>query len=133
MTLDTLDPSTSFEAQLGQKTKPTTLLSLFVVPPQVMTTVLELCAADLRFMAEQPGFVSARIQRGTGGSKVLLQIVEWTSTEALAAAVAAAGADPTTRERSARMPPEVTAYLHVFETAALVQTASSDTAEGDRR
>ena len=84
--LKSLDPSTPMFAQFTEKTGPIVLANTFLVPQERAEAFLPLFRRQAEFMKAQPGFVSLRMHKGTAGSRLLMNVAVWESTEALAAA-----------------------------------------------
>jgi heme-degrading monooxygenase HmoA len=113
--IDTLDPNAPLGVQLRAPSGPVVLVNTFFVPEPAQEEFLAGWREQAAHMASCPGFVSTQLHRGTGGSRLLLNIAHWESTQALAAA----HADPAFRQRSAALPEGVVAYPHVFEKLAV--------------
>jgi heme-degrading monooxygenase HmoA len=116
--LDNLDPHTAFDAQIGKHAGPVVLAITYHVPAGAFDAFIALWRADAAFMRTCAGFVTARLQRGTAGSELLLSLALWDSTEALADALGAARSDAAIQARAASLPEGITAYPHIFHRAA---------------
>lgn len=110
-TLQSLDPNTPMFAQFKEKTGRIVLANTFVVPKGGTESFLALFRRQAAFMTAQPGFVSLRMHRGTAGSRLLLNVAVWESTEALAAALG----NPEFQRLAAESPDDVVSYPHIFE------------------
>ena len=62
-------------------------------------------------MKAQPGFVSLQMHQGTAGSRLLMNVAVWESTEALATAFAS----PEFQRMVAESPDDIASYPHIFE------------------
>lgn len=110
-TLQSLDPHTPLFAQFQEKTGPIVLANTFAVPEQGAESFLDLFRRQAEFMKAQPGFVSLQMHRGTGDSRLLMNIAVWESTEALATAFG----NPEFQRLAAESPADVLSYPHIFE------------------
>ena len=110
-TLQSLDPHTPMFAQFREKTGRIVLANTFVVPQERTESFLALFGRQAAFMRAQPGFVSLRMHRGTAGSRLLMNVAVWESTEALATALG----NPEFRRMAAESPDDVVSYPHVFQ------------------
>jgi heme-degrading monooxygenase HmoA len=111
MKIGDLDPSSPFMAQLHEKTGPIVLINTFIVPDGKMDEVLANWKDDAAFMKGCPGYISTQLHRGTGNSRLLVNVAVWQSTEALFAAFS----DPDFQEKAHRYPDGVEAYPHILE------------------
>ncbi|MFG2597816.1 antibiotic biosynthesis monooxygenase family protein [Streptomyces sp. NPDC048462] len=109
--LQSLDPSTPLFAQFKEATGPIVLANTFLVPEDGTEAFLDRFRRQAEFMAAQPGFVSLRMHRGTAGSRLLMNIAAWESTEALARAFG----NPEFQRMAAGFPDGVVSYPHIFE------------------
>ncbi|MEQ0557496.1 antibiotic biosynthesis monooxygenase family protein [Amycolatopsis sp. NEAU-NG30] len=109
--LQSLDPDTPMFAQFKEETGPVVLANTFVVPEERTETFLALFRRQAEFMRAQPGFVSLQLHRGTGGSRLLMNVAVWASTQALATALA----HPEFQRVAAEFPGDIVSYPHVFE------------------
>ncbi|WP_312018581.1 nitroreductase/quinone reductase family protein [Streptomyces sp. I05A-00742] len=114
-TLENLDPTTPLPAQLREKTGPVVLAETFLVPAERTEEFLRHWRAMAAFMKEQPGCLSLRMHRGTAGSRLLMNIAAWESTEAIARAQQA----PEFGRLAAALPDDVVVHLHLFERIAV--------------
>jgi heme-degrading monooxygenase HmoA len=90
VTLEDVDPTTPFVAQLQESAAPVVLMNKFVVPEGGHDEVLAAWEKDAAYMKAQPGFISTQLHRGTGSSRVLVNVAVWESTDALRAAFGSA-------------------------------------------
>lgn len=109
--LKSLDPQTPMFAQFGEKTGPVVLANTFVVPKERAESFLSLFRRQADFMKAQPGFVSLRMHQGTAGSRLLMNIAVWESTEALVTALAS----PEFQRMAADSPDDIESYPHIFQ------------------
>ncbi|MFF3172446.1 antibiotic biosynthesis monooxygenase family protein [Streptomyces sp. NPDC057900] len=109
--LQSLDPHTPMSAQFKEKTGPIVLANTFVVPKEGTEAFLALFRRQAEFMEAQPGFVSVRMHRGTGDSRLLMNVAVWESTEALATAFGS----PEFQRMAAEFGDDIVSYPHIFE------------------
>ncbi|MGW3123671.1 antibiotic biosynthesis monooxygenase family protein [Streptomyces sp. NPDC001107] len=110
-TLQSLDPHMPMFAQLQEKTGPVVLANTFVVPKDRSEAFLALFRRQAEFMKAQPGFVSLQMHQGTAGSRLLMNVAVWESTEALATALGS----PEFQRMAADFPDDIVSYPHIFE------------------
>ncbi|MFI6894794.1 antibiotic biosynthesis monooxygenase family protein [Streptomyces sp. NPDC050256] len=109
--LQSLDPNTPMFAQFKERTGPIALANTFFVPEARTESFLALFGRQAEFMRAQPGFVSLRMHKGTGDSRLLMNIAVWESTEALASAFGSAEF----QRMAAEFPDDIVSYPHIFE------------------
>ncbi|MEW2297763.1 antibiotic biosynthesis monooxygenase family protein [Streptomyces sp. NPDC006743] len=109
--LETLDPMTPMFAQFKERTGPIVLANTFFVPEERAEEFLSLFRRQAEFMKAQPGFVSLQMHRGTGGSRLMMNVAVWESTEALARAFGS----PEFQRMAAEFPDDIVSYPHIFE------------------
>ncbi|MET9244847.1 antibiotic biosynthesis monooxygenase family protein [Nonomuraea sp. NPDC003709] len=109
--LRSLDPNTPMFAQFKAETGPIVLANTFVVPKGEAEAFLDLFRRQAEFMKAQPGFVSLQMHRGTAGSRLLMNVAVWESTEALATALGS----PEFQRMAAEFPDDIVSYPHIFE------------------
>src|SRR5262245_61682669 len=76
-----MDEAVTLREQMGQETGPVVLINIFTVQPEEADQLLEAWAADAAFFKRQPGFISAQLHRGIGGSCVFVNYAVWESVE----------------------------------------------------
>ncbi|NBH06856.1 antibiotic biosynthesis monooxygenase family protein [Amycolatopsis sp. SID8362] len=109
-TLQSLDPNTPMFAQFKEKTGPIVLANTFFVPEERTESFLALFRRQAEFMKAQPGFVSLQMHKGTAGSRLLMNVAIWESTEALAKALG----NPEFQRMAAEFSDDVVSYPHIF-------------------
>ena len=70
--LTEMDETVTLQQQLGQEVGPVILINMFTVKPEDAEQLLAAWAADAAFFKWQPGFISAQLHRGVGGSGVFV-------------------------------------------------------------
>jgi heme-degrading monooxygenase HmoA len=76
-----MDETVTLAAQLETTEGPVILINKFNVPPQDTEQLVKAWSADAEFFKQQPGFISAQLHRGIGGSGVFLNYAVWETTE----------------------------------------------------
>ena len=109
-TLQSLDPNTPMFAQFKEKTGSIVLANTFFVPEERTESFLALFRRQAEFMKAQPGFVSLQMHTGTAGSRLLMNVAIWESTEALAKALG----NPEFQRMAAEFSDDVVSYPHIF-------------------
>jgi heme-degrading monooxygenase HmoA len=116
MKFEEMDAHVPLSAQLGQPhAGPVVLVNKFTVAPDEAAALVAAWTDDARFFQAQPGFVSAELHRGIGGSSVFLNYAVWESVDAFRAAFGR----PEFRARLAAYPPSAVASPHLFERVAV--------------
>ncbi len=109
-TLIEADKDITLAAQLEERTGPVVLINQFTVRPEEADQLLRAWAEDAAYFKRQPGFISAQLHRGIGGSCVFLNYAVWESVGHFRAAFEG----PEFRERLAAYPPSTVASPHLF-------------------
>jgi heme-degrading monooxygenase HmoA len=86
ISLKDLDPATTNGSQLQEETGPVVLINTFIAPDGKMDDVVAAWAEDGAYFRSRPGYISAQLHRGIGGSHALVNIAVWESTQHLRAA-----------------------------------------------
>src|SRR5262249_13129896 len=81
ITLIEMDETVTLQQQLGQEIGPVILINKFNVKPEEVGQLLAAWTADAAFFKRQPGFISAQLHRGVGGSCVFINYAVWESVE----------------------------------------------------
>ncbi|MFD9329908.1 MULTISPECIES: antibiotic biosynthesis monooxygenase family protein [unclassified Streptomyces] len=115
MKIEALDPSTPLMRQFQEKTGPITLVNVFDVPPELYEEFLKIWQEDAAYMKGSPGCIQTQLHKGTAGSRLLVNVAVWESTEALLAAFS----KPEFQQSAAKYPDGITAYPHVYEKIAV--------------
>jgi heme-degrading monooxygenase HmoA len=71
----------TLKSQLEEDIGPVILLSKFTVKPEDVDQFLKSFAATTEMFKQQPGFISAQLHRGIGGSSTFFNYVVWESAE----------------------------------------------------
>jgi heme-degrading monooxygenase HmoA len=115
LSLANLDESTPYLGQLKEVTGPVTIINTFVAPEGKAEEVLAAWEHDSAYMKAKPGFISAQLFRGIGGSRVFTNVAVWESTEDLLAAFGT----PEFAEHLQQYPDGTVAYPHLYQKAAV--------------
>jgi heme-degrading monooxygenase HmoA len=115
LNLANLDESTPYLGQLKEVTGPVTIINTFVAPEGKTEEVLAAWELDAAYMKDKPGFISAQLFRGIGGSRVFTNVAVWESTEDLLAAFGT----PEFAQHLQHYPEGTVAYPHLYQKAAV--------------
>jgi len=110
-----LDDSVTLQQQLGLEIGPVILINQFKVKPEEVSQLVEAWARDAAFLKRQPGFISAQLHRGIGGSSVFINYAVWQSV----ADFRRAFSQPEFRKSLAAYPPSTKASPHLFQKLAV--------------
>lgn len=91
------------------------LINKFNVKPDEVNRFLKDWAEDATYFKQQPGFISAQLHRGIGGSCVFVNYAVWESTEHLKRAFNS----PEVQSKLERYSPSVVASPHLFKKIAI--------------
>jgi quinol monooxygenase YgiN len=78
-----MDEKATLSEQLEENVSPVILINKFSVKPEEADQFLKAWADDAAYFKSQPGFISAQLHRGIGGSTVMVNYAVWESTEHL--------------------------------------------------
>jgi heme-degrading monooxygenase HmoA len=115
ISLASLDETTPYFAQLKEAAGPVTIINTFVAPEGKNEEVLAAWASDSAYMKARPGFISAQLFGGIGGSRIFTNVAVWESVAALAAAFST----PEFAEHMSHYPEGTVAYPHLFQKVAV--------------
>jgi quinol monooxygenase YgiN len=78
------DEHVTFSKQIdGDISGPVILINKFTVDPEDVNKFLKAWANDAEYFKRQPGFISAQLHRGIGGSGVFVNYAVWESSDQL--------------------------------------------------
>jgi quinol monooxygenase YgiN len=78
------DEQVTFSKQIdGDNSGPVILINKFKVDPEDVNKFLKAWANDAEYFKRQPGFISAQLHLGIGGSGVFVNYAVWESSEQL--------------------------------------------------
>ena len=76
-----MDNNVTLRAQLEEDVGPVILLNKFTVKPEDIDEFLKVFSATTEMFKQQPGFISAQLHRGIGGSNTFFNYVTWESAK----------------------------------------------------
>jgi heme-degrading monooxygenase HmoA len=76
-----MDENVTLKSQLEEDVGSVILLNKFTVKPEDVDQFLKLFATTTEMFKQQPGFISAQLHRGNGGSGTFFNYVVWESAE----------------------------------------------------
>ena len=115
MQLIEMDETVTLQQQMGQEVGPVILINKFSVKPEEAEQLLAAWAADAAFFKRQPGFISAQLHRGVGGSGVFINYAVWESVKHFRRAFS----QPEFQESMKAYPPSTIASPHLFQKVAV--------------
>ena len=74
---DEMDEKVTLVRQLEENASPVILINKFNVKPEEADQFLKAWADDAAYFKSQPGFISAQLHRGIGGSGVFVNYAVW--------------------------------------------------------
>src|SRR5262245_7472586 len=110
-----MDETVTLREQLGLDAGPVVLINTFTVQPEEVEQLLQAWAADAAFFKRQPGFISAQLHRGIGGSCVFVNYAVWESVERFRQAFG----QPEFQSALQAYPPSTVASPHLFQKVAV--------------
>ena len=111
-----LDPSFSLEQQYADASdEPMILLNLFDVDPKDHAAFKEAWRRDAEFFKRQPGYISAQLHQGIGGSRMFFNYAVFDTV----AHFAATNHAPEFKPLRAGYPDGATAHPHLFRRVAV--------------
>ncbi|MDQ3839723.1 MAG: antibiotic biosynthesis monooxygenase [Thermoproteota archaeon] len=110
-----MDENVTLSAQMEENVGPVILINKFNVKPEDTDQLLKAWTADAAYFKQQPGFISAQLHRGIGGSCVFVNYAVWESTQHFKNA-----ADkPEFKSKLKEYPDSATASPHLFRKIAV--------------
>jgi heme-degrading monooxygenase HmoA len=115
-----MDENVTLAAQLQEEGKEgggrsVILINKFNVKPEDVGELLKAWAADAAYLKQKPGFISAQLHRGIGGSCVFVNYAVWESVEQFKQATS----DPAFRSALAHYPDSTVASPYLFRKVAV--------------
>ena len=105
-----MDAKVTLRDQLGTDVSPVVLINRFTVAPDEVDRLLKAWAADAAFLKTQPGYISAQLHRGIGGSCCFVNVAVWESV----AHFRSAFTSPEFQATLGAYPPSAVASPHLF-------------------
>lgn len=110
-----MDEQVSLSAQMERTDRPVVLINKFTAIPSEVDQLLSAWVEDAESMKRQPGFISAQLHRGIGGSCVFINIAVWESVESFQSAFT----HPEFQEAQKKYPPSAVISPHLFQKLAV--------------
>jgi len=110
-----MDDSVTLQQQMMTETGPVILINQFKVRPNEADQLVRAWRRDASFLKQQPGFISAQLHRGIGGSSVFVNVAVWQSV----ADFRQAFSKPEFRKSLEAYPPSTIASPHLFQKIAV--------------
>jgi len=110
-----MDEKVTVFEQMESNVDSVILINKFNVKPDEVNRFLKDWAEDATYFKQQPGFISAQLHRGIGGSCVFVNYAVWESTEHLKRAFYS----PEVQSKLERYSPSVVASPHLFKKIAI--------------
>lgn len=110
-----LDPRTTIESQLTDTEGPLILMNVFTLESHDSEEFVKAWTAESEFFKKKPGYVSAQLHEGVGGSTLYVNYAVWES----AASFAAAFHEPEFKEIAKKFPASVIALPHLVRKMAV--------------
>lgn len=110
-----MDEKVTVFEQMESNVDSVILINKFNVKPDEVNRFLKDWAEDATYFKQQPGFISAQLHRGIGGSCVFVNYAVWESTEYLKRAFNS----PEVQSKLERYSPSVVASPHLFKKIAV--------------
>jgi heme-degrading monooxygenase HmoA len=110
MKLIEMDERASLRAQMQEEGGPVTLINKLNVAPEDVDQLLRTWAEDAAFLRTQPGYISAQVHRGIGGSCTFVNYAVWESVEHFKRAFSR----PEFQSKLAEYPDSAVASPHLF-------------------
>jgi heme-degrading monooxygenase HmoA len=110
-----LNKSRPYLAQLKESAGPVTVINTFVPPEGKTDEALAAWEHDAAYMKAKPGFISAQLFRGVGGSETFTNVAVWESAGQLLAAFST----PEFARHMERYPDGTVVYPHLYQKAAV--------------
>lgn len=76
-TLVEMDSKVTLRQQMEADLAPVVLINRLTAEPEEVAELLKAWAADAAFLKTQPGYISAQLHRGIGGSCCFINIAVW--------------------------------------------------------
>lgn len=110
-----MDENVTLKQQLEENASPVILLNKFTVKPEDTDQFLKVFAETTEGFKQQPGFISAQLHRGIGGSNTFFNYVVWESANHFKQAFSR----PEFRSNMADVLPNATMSPHLFKKVAV--------------
>jgi heme-degrading monooxygenase HmoA len=106
-----MDENVTLSDQMEEYVDPVILINKFNVKSEDIDQLMKAWAADAAYFKQQPGFISAQLYRGIGGSCVFVNYAVWESTQLFKNAAN----KPEFKSKLVEYPDSATASPHLFK------------------
>ena len=110
-----MDEKVKLSEQMKENVAPVILINKFNVKAEEANDFIRAWTIQAQIMKRQPGFVSAQLHHGIGGSSVFLNYAIWESTEHFRKAVS----NPKLKSSLDKLPSSTVASPHLFKKIAI--------------
>jgi len=110
-----MDERVTLRKQMEENVSPVILINSFNVKPEDVDQLLNAWAEDAAWMKQQPGYISAQLHRGIGGSGVFINYAVWESVEDFKRAFG----NPEFQSKLGHYPSEASVSPHLFQKVAV--------------
>jgi quinol monooxygenase YgiN len=110
-----LDEKVTLSEQIKENAAPVILINKFNVKAEEVDDFIRAWTIQAQIMKRQPGFISAQLHHGIGGSSVFLNYAIWESTEHFRKAVG----NPELQSSPYKLPASTVASPHLFKKVAI--------------
>jgi quinol monooxygenase YgiN len=110
-----MDEQVKLSDQLEENVGPIVLINKFKVKPEEADQFLKAWEKDATYFKSQPGFISAQLHRGIGGSGVFVNYAVWESTALFKKALSKINL----QELLSDYPASTVASPHIFKNVAV--------------
>ena len=110
-----MDENITLSDQMEENGGPVILINKFNVKSEDIDQLMKAWAADAAYFKQQPGFISAQLHRGIGGSCVFVNYAVWESTQLFKNAAN----KPEFKSKLVEYPDSATASPHLFKKVAV--------------
>lgn len=110
-----MDEKVTLSDQMEENAGPVILINKFNVKSEDVDQLIKAWAGDAAYFKQQPGFISAQLHRGIGGSCVFVNYAVWESTQLFKNAAN----KPEFKSKLGEYPDSATASPHLFKKVAI--------------
>jgi heme-degrading monooxygenase HmoA len=110
-----IDKNVTFKRQMEEETGPFVLINSYSIDPKEVDEFLKAFAAVSEAFKRLPGFISAQLHQGIGGSGTFVNYAVWESM----AEFRKTFSDDEVKASLTKFPPSTVAYPHLFAKVAV--------------
>jgi heme-degrading monooxygenase HmoA len=110
-----MDEKVTLSAQMEENAGPVILINKFNAKSEDVDQLIKAWGADAAYFKQQPGFISAQLHRGIGGSCVFANYAVWESTQLFKNTAN----KPEFKSKLGEYPDSATASPHLFKKVAV--------------